>query len=69
MYLLQSVHPIIILHLTTYKPNNPQEEMERIRAGRDAPLSPAQREEDERVLSFIEKYLRRMNIEMSKVCM
>ena len=44
-----------------------QEEMERIRAERRAPVSEAEREEDERVLGFIERFLRRMNVEMSKV--
>lgn len=44
-----------------------QEEMERIRTERGNPMSEAEREEDERVLGFIERFLRRMNVEMSKV--
>lgn len=44
-----------------------QEEMERIRAERGAPASAAEREEDEKVLGFIEKCLRQMNVKMSKV--
>lgn len=41
--------------------------MERIRGSGNGPVSKAQREEDERVLGFIEKLLKRVNVDMSKV--
>ncbi len=42
--------------------------MEQLRGARGGPVAHAeQREEDERVLGAIEKYLRRLNVDMSKV--
>lgn len=41
--------------------------MEQLRGAWDGPVPQAEREEDERVLGAIEKYLRRLNVDMSKV--